>query len=102
MPLPLTTAVPCIGAVETARLAVPLAIVSFDVTASVVVAFQGTVAASFVAVARACGASLLPPQAVRAAREAAATAVGIHRVENLIIRAPKRKVAERCCLRSVF
>ncbi len=88
MPVPLTTAVPCAGAAVTATPAGPLAMVSLDVTASVVAVFQGTVAASFAAVACAAGESLLPPQAVRAARQAAAMVVGIHRVENLFIRAP--------------
>ncbi len=79
--MPETTAVPCVGAVVTAMLAVPFSIVSLLVTASVVAVFQGTVAESFTAVACAAGESLLPPQAVRAARAAAPMAVGIHRFE---------------------
>jgi hypothetical protein len=59
------------------------------VTASVVAVFQSTVAESFEALDCATGESLLPPQAVRAASEAAAMAVGIHRVEIIFIRAPE-------------
>src|ERR1700712_1353053 len=96
MLLPLMVAVPCAGGVPTATLAVPFPMVSLDVTASGVAVFQGTVTESSAAAACGWRASLLPPQAVSAARQAAAMAVGIHRVENLIIQAPEMRVPESC------